>query len=228
MAWTMVVTPCYTLRLGGAEHVRNVAPKPVNRCIVRSADGHRHSAPCLPSMGSAPEPQGETMRAPAGPQNATLAAVCCLGLLARACAGLFGDGDSRAGLSCIDDSPECVEQRQATLKSMLADKDRKWVKEPPTPQAHASGVRLFAFRSRKKELSCEELAHRAPRGRQRAEGAARARRQEPVTGADLPRHHVRRRGQQGARRRDADAPLQGLGIVAPLSRTRRLRGFAAT
>ena len=31
-------------------------------------------------------------------------------------------------------------------------------RSPRRPQAHASGVRLFAFRSRKKELSCEELA----------------------------------------------------------------------
>ena len=59
----------------------------------------------------------------------------------------FGLDDSRAGLSCVDDSPQCVELRQSTLKSMLADKDRKWVKEPANPQAHASGVRLFAFRS---------------------------------------------------------------------------------
>ena len=41
---------------------------------------------------------------------------------------------------------------------MLDDQDRKWVKEQADPQAHASGVRLFAFRSRKKELTCEELA----------------------------------------------------------------------
>ncbi len=79
-----------------------------------------------------------------------------LGLAASACSGL--DFDERAGLSCIDDSPECVGQRQATLKAMLDDQDKKWVKEPSTPAAHASGVRLFAFRSRKKELSCEELA----------------------------------------------------------------------
>jgi hypothetical protein len=77
--------------------------------------------------------------------------------MASACTG-FGPSDPRAGLSCIDDSPECVEQRQATLKSMLADQDRGWVREPTSAQAHASGVRLFAFRSRKKELSCEELA----------------------------------------------------------------------
>jgi hypothetical protein len=82
------------------------------------------------------------------------AALVGLGLVASACSGL----DERSGLSCIDDSPDCVDQRQATLKSMLADEDKKWVKEPTSPQAHASGVRLFAFRSRKKELSCEELA----------------------------------------------------------------------
>ena len=74
-----------------------------------------------------------------------------------ACSG-FGVDDPRAGLTCIDDSKECVDRRQATLKSMLDDQDRKWVKEPSNAQAHASGVRLFAFRSRKKELSCEELA----------------------------------------------------------------------
>ena len=78
-------------------------------------------------------------------------------LLASACSG-FGPEDPRAGLSCVDDSPECVDRRQATLKSMLDDQDRKWVKEQADPQAHASGVRLFAFRSRKKELTCEELA----------------------------------------------------------------------
>ena len=106
---------------------------------------------------------------PRGPHNATLAAVCGLSLLASGCGGLFDGGDTKAGLSCVDDSPECVEQRQVTLKAMLADKDRTWVKEAPTPQAHASGVRLFAYRTRKKELSCEELAH----ARREADGAAK-------------------------------------------------------
>jgi hypothetical protein len=88
-------------------------------------------------------------------------------LLASACSGAFGPEDTKAGLSCIDDSPECVERRQTTLKAMLADKNRTWVKEPATPQAHASGVRLFAFRSRKKEMTCEELVH----ARREADGA---------------------------------------------------------
>ena len=92
------------------------------------------------------------------PRRTAVAAACgSLGLLAAACSG-FGDGDTRAGLSCVDDSKECVDRRQTALNSMLADQDRKWVKESPNPQAHASGVRLFAFRSRKKELSCDELA----------------------------------------------------------------------
>ena len=90
-------------------------------------------------------------------RRAVVAAVGGLGLIISACSG-FGPYDERAGLSCIDDTQDCVDQRQVTLKSMIADQDRKWVKESATPQAHASGVRLFAFRSRKKEMSCEELA----------------------------------------------------------------------
>ena len=91
------------------------------------------------------------------PRHAVAVASSSLCLLVAACSG-FGIDDPRAGLSCVDDSKECVDQRQATLKSMLADEKRGWVKEPTNPKAHASGVRLFAFRSRKKELSCEELA----------------------------------------------------------------------
>jgi hypothetical protein len=91
------------------------------------------------------------------PRRRRALAASSLGLLMSACSG-FGSDDPRAGLSCLDDSQECIDRRQVTLKSMLDDQDRKWVKEPTNPQAHASGVRLFAFRSRKKELTCEELA----------------------------------------------------------------------
>jgi hypothetical protein len=98
---------------------------------------------------------------------ATAAALAGLALAATACTAFDND---RAGLSCLDDSPECVDQRQATLKSMIADENRKWVKEQASPEAHASGVRLFAFRSQKKELSCEELAV----GRREADGVPKA------------------------------------------------------
>ena len=83
---------------------------------------------------------------------------------------LFGPDDPRAGLTCLDDSQECVDRRRVTLDSYLADNDSKWIKEPATAQAHVSGVRLFAFRSRKKELSCEELA----RGRREADSVAKS------------------------------------------------------
>lgn len=75
-----------------------------------------------------------------------------------------GDG---AGLACVDDSKHCIDERSAALKSIMADRERKWVKEPATPDAYASGVRLFAFKERKKELTCEELAI----GRREAEAA---------------------------------------------------------
>jgi hypothetical protein len=106
----------------------------------------------------------------AGQLQAIVAALAGAGLLLSACSGPMGLDDSRAGLSCLDDSPQCVELRQSTLKAMLADKNRNWVKEPATPQAHASGVRLFAFRSVKAELSCDELAY----ARNEAEGAPKS------------------------------------------------------
>lgn len=64
---------------------------------------------------------------------------------------------ARAGLGCVDDSTECINHRQATLKHMMNDSSRSWVHETPTPQAYASGVRLFAFKQKKKELTCDEL-----------------------------------------------------------------------
>ena len=102
---------------------------------------------------------------PAWPIAHGIAVLCALGLALSACSGGLDISDSRAGLSCIDDSPQCVEQRQATLRAMLADKDHTWVKEPANAQAHASGVRLFAFRAKKAELSCDDLVH----GRREAE-----------------------------------------------------------
>jgi hypothetical protein len=86
-----------------------------------------------------------------------------------ACSGMdfTPDKENRAGFACVDDSNHCIEQRGAALKSIMADRERKWVKEPATPEAYASGVRLFAFKVRKKELTCNELAI----GRREAEAA---------------------------------------------------------
>ena len=99
--------------------------------------------------------------------RSAIGALSSFTLMLSACSGGIETGNSRTGLSCVDDSAECVQRRQATLKAMLSEKDKGWVKEPASAHAHASGVRLFAFRSKKAELTCEELAH----GRREADGA---------------------------------------------------------
>lgn len=75
------------------------------------------------------------------------------------CGGPDATGGPSSGLSCVDDSSECIERRQRTLRYLVDDKDRAWIKAHPPPEAYASGVRLFALKSKKKELTCEELAH---------------------------------------------------------------------
>jgi hypothetical protein len=63
-----------------------------------------------------------------------------------------------SGLTCVDDSSACVERRQRTLRYLVDDKDRSWIKAHAPAEAYASGVRLFALKSKKKELTCDELA----------------------------------------------------------------------
>ena len=70
-------------------------------------------------------------------------------------------------MSCVDDSRQCIDQRQGALKGILSDKSRGWVKEPATPAAYASGVRMFAFKTEKPRLTCDELAA----GRREADAA---------------------------------------------------------
>lgn len=78
----------------------------------------------------------------------------CLGACAITTGTQIG---TQSGLSCVDDSSECISRRQATLRYMVDDKQRSWVNESPTPEAYASGVRLFAYKTKKKELTCNEL-----------------------------------------------------------------------
>lgn len=92
-------------------------------------------------------------------------------LSVAACAG-GDDGPQppQLGLSCVDDSANCISQRERVFNSYMADKSRTWVKQPVTPEGYASGVRLFALSKRRKELSCEELLH----GKREADGASGA------------------------------------------------------
>ena len=91
---------------------------------------------------------GRVLPLMAGLLGAVVVGACSAGL----------DSAPHAGMQCVDDSSHCIEQRRQALNAMMADKSRAWIREQPTPEAYASGVRLFAFKSRKAELTCDELA----------------------------------------------------------------------
>lgn len=63
-----------------------------------------------------------------------------------------------AHYGCLDDSPACISQRQANLKQLQGDPARTWVRQPASINSYATGVRLFAFKTEKQRLSCDELA----------------------------------------------------------------------
>lgn len=89
---------------------------------------------------------------------ARAAAAACAGAAALLGACMGGpDAQLGKGLDCVDDSPACLAERKATLGALMQDKGRAWIREQPTPAAYASGVRMFAYKQRKRELSCEEL-----------------------------------------------------------------------
>lgn len=81
-----------------------------------------------------------------------------LALLATACSTGSETQIAPRGMSCVDDSQACVAERGTALNALMADKQRGWVRQPAPAASYASGVRLFAFKQRKKEMSCDELA----------------------------------------------------------------------
>lgn len=92
---------------------------------------------------------------------------------------------SKAGFHCIDDSLECINKRQNLMRQLVADNSRAWMKEAPSPEAYASGVRLFAMKTKKREMSCPELEQ----GRREADGAPASLR---GAGSKLPTAQVSR------------------------------------
>ncbi|MGE0855564.1 MAG: hypothetical protein AB7E80_13720 [Hyphomicrobiaceae bacterium] len=94
-----------------------------------------------------------------------VAAVC---VLLSACAteppAAIGTG---RGMSCVDDSAYCIAERKTALNNLVTRSDRHWVNDRPSVHAYASGVRLFAFKQKKSQLSCQELAM----ARREADGA---------------------------------------------------------
>ncbi len=101
-----------------------------------------------------------------------LPALATLAVALTACSGAVVDG-SAAGASsiahhgCVDDSKGCIDQRQASLRALQADRSHAWVRQPASINAYATGVRLFAFKTEKSRLSCDELGI----GRREAESA---------------------------------------------------------
>lgn len=59
---------------------------------------------------------------------------------------------------CVDDSPGCITQRQTALRQLQTDQGRTWVRQPASINSYATGVRLFAFKTEKQRLTCDELA----------------------------------------------------------------------
>jgi hypothetical protein len=105
------------------------------------------------------------------PRRSGILASLAIALLMTGCAGNEVSVPSQqAGLGCVDDSPHCVSERGNALKMLMADKSKSWVKQPPTATAYASGVRIWAFKQKKHELTCDELSH----ARREADGAAPA------------------------------------------------------
>ena len=78
-------------------------------------------------------------------------------VMISACSNGGINSDTRSGLVCVDDSKTCIERRQQTLKHLISDPDRSWIRQRASPKAYASGVRMFALKSKKPDLTCEEL-----------------------------------------------------------------------
>lgn len=62
-----------------------------------------------------------------------------------------------SGLNCVDDSDRCLAQRRSALDGIMRDKSNSWVEQRPSAASDASGVRLFAFKKRKRALNCRQL-----------------------------------------------------------------------
>lgn len=65
----------------------------------------------------------------------------------------FGKGDR-----CINDSKQCLGERSSALNELMLDKKNTWIHQKPSAESYAAGVRLFAYKTKKRQLTCAELA----------------------------------------------------------------------
>ncbi len=100
---------------------------------------------------------------------ATLLLAWLAGVAVSACSSTDADVVApRAAIGCVDDSPHCIAERGNTLKVLMGDRSKAWMRAPASPGTYAAGVRLWAFKQKKRELTCDELGH----ARREADGAA--------------------------------------------------------
>ena len=152
------------------------------------------------------------------PRSAGAAIALVLTATLAACSGSVVDGSNAGGPAashhgCVDDSKFCIDQRQASLRQLQSDRSRSWVRHPASLNSYATGVRMFAFKTEKTRLSCDELSV----GRREAESAPSVLRSSqaqglgPATvsrslmfahevGRELDREQQRRCGPGGLRR----------------------------
>lgn len=103
--------------------------------------------------------KGVARAAVAGAAAITLPVSLTLLTLAGCATDVIPPPQANHGMSCLDDSSHCIAQRQAALRNLVGRSDRHWVRENPSVDSYASGVRLFAFKKKKKDLNCDELRH---------------------------------------------------------------------
>jgi hypothetical protein len=115
------------------------------------ADGERGPQTSMVFQAIAAAPKRENWLGPA-------AVLALAALLLAACSKEGPPEIGGKGLSCVDDSQHCIAERGGALNNLMADKQRGWVRQPAPAAAYASGVRLFAFKQKKRELSCDELS----------------------------------------------------------------------
>ena len=110
---------------------------------------------------------------------AILLSACAL--LFAGCSGSVSESTSNSPLNthgCVEDSKACIDQRQAALRTLQSDASRGWVRQPATVNAYATGVRMFAFKTEKTRLTCDELGI----GRREADNAPGILRSPQATG----------------------------------------------
>lgn len=149
----------------GTNPVKRAMSTGLTRISHEVATPRFYPGPTMIVKGGSMGPQDRP--GPGGQAKKWMFAVCAAALVSACAKSGENASNPKLGLSCVDDSHHCISQREKVFDSFMADKSKAWVKQPAGPDAYASGVRLFAFSKRRKELSCDELA----RGKSEADGA---------------------------------------------------------